>query len=116
MATELYVGNLSYTTHDQDLNAMFAGTGAVIRARIVTDHKTLRSRGFGFVTMATKDGAERAISSINGREVEGRTLVVTESRPREDGRSAQGHGGNDSQGTGGSRSSLYHARHSNSLH
>ncbi len=77
----IYVGNLSWGMSDQDLENLFAEHGTVTSAKIITDRMTNRSRGFGFVEMS--DGAEKAIEALNDVEVEGRKLVVNESRPRE---------------------------------
>tara|TARA_B100001057_G_scaffold85059_1_gene80885 strand:- start:127 stop:372 length:246 start_codon:yes stop_codon:yes gene_type:complete len=77
----IYVGNLSWGMSDQDLENLFAEHGTVTSAKIITDRMTNRSRGFGFVEMS--DGAEAAIEALNDTEVEGRKLVVNESRPRE---------------------------------
>jgi len=77
----IYVGNLSWGMSDQDLENLFAEHGSVTSAKIITDRMTNRSRGFGFVEMS--DGAEKAIEALNDMEVEGRKLVVNESRPRE---------------------------------
>ena len=77
----IYVGNLSWGMSDQDLENLFAEHGSVTSAKIITDRMTNRSRGFGFVEMS--DGAEAAIEALNDTEVEGRKLVVNESRPRE---------------------------------
>ena len=77
----IYVGNLSWGMSDQDLENLFAEHGTVTSAKIITDRMTNRSRGFGFVEMS--DGAEKAIEALNDAEVEGRKLVVNESRPRE---------------------------------
>ena len=77
----IYVGNLSWGMNDQDLETLFAEHGTVTSAKIITDRMTNRSRGFGFVEMS--DGAEKAIEALNDSEVEGRKLVVNESRPRE---------------------------------
>jgi len=77
----IYVGNLSWGMNDQDLENLFAEHGTVTSAKIITDRMTNRSRGFGFVEMS--DGAEKAIEALNDAEVEGRKLVVNESRPRE---------------------------------
>jgi len=77
----IYVGNLSWGMNDQDLENLFAEHGTVTSAKIITDRMTNRSRGFGFVEMS--DGAEKAIEALNDSEVEGRKLVVNESRPRE---------------------------------
>ena len=77
----IYVGNISWGMTDQDLENLFAEHGSVTSAKIITDRMTNRSRGFGFVEMS--DGAEAAIEALNDTEVEGRKLVVNESRPRE---------------------------------
>jgi RNA recognition motif-containing protein len=77
----IYVGNLSWGMTDQDLENLFAEHGSVTSAKIITDRMTNRSRGFGFVEMS--DGAEAAIEALNDTEIEGRKLVVNESRPRE---------------------------------
>ena len=77
----IYVGNLSWGMNDQDLENLFAEHGTVTSAKIITDRMTNRSRGFGFVEMS--DGAEEAIQALNDTEIEGRKLVVNESRPRE---------------------------------
>ena len=77
----IYVGNISWGMNDQDLENLFAEHGTVTSAKIITDKMTNRSRGFGFVEMS--DGAEAAIKALNETEVEGRKLVVNESRPKE---------------------------------
>ena len=77
----IYVGNISWGMSDQDLENLFAEHGTVTSAKIIMDRMTNRSRGFGFVEMS--DGAEKAIEALNDAEVEGRKLVVNESRPRE---------------------------------
>jgi RNA recognition motif-containing protein len=99
MSTKLYVGNLSFNTSGQDLNELFASIGTVDSANIVEDRETGRSRGFGFVEMASKDEAENAIAQLNGKEVDGRELKVNEARPRED-RGFGGGGGGRSNGGG----------------
>jgi len=77
----IYVGNISWGLNDQDLEKLFAEYGTVTSAKIITDRMTNRSRGFGFVEMS--DGAEEAIEALNGSEVDGRELVVNESKPRD---------------------------------
>ena len=79
----IYVGNISWGMNDQDLENLFAEYGTVTSAKIIMDRMTNRSRGFGFVEMS--DGAEAAIAALNETEVEGRQLVVNESRPRDNG-------------------------------
>ena len=77
----IYVGNISWGLTDQDLENVFAEYGTVDSAKIITDRATGRSRGFGCVEMS--DGAEAAIEALNGTEVDGRELVVNESRPKD---------------------------------
>ena len=77
----IYVGNISWGLTDQDLENVFAEYVTVDSAKIITDRATGRSRGFGFVEMS--DGAEAAIEALNGTEVDGRELVVNESRPKD---------------------------------
>ena len=77
----IYVGNISWGMSDQDLENLFAEHGTVTSAKIITDRMTNRSRGFGFVEMS--DGAEAAIEALNEAEVDGRKLVVNESKPKE---------------------------------
>jgi RNA recognition motif-containing protein len=102
----IYVGNLSWNLSDQDLSNLFAPFGEVASAKIVTDKFTQRSKGFGFVEMANDAEAQAAIAQLNGSEVDGRNLVVNESRPKEGG-SGGGNGfkkksfGGGSSGGGG---------------
>ena len=77
----IYVGNISWGLEDQDLENVFAEHGTVTSAKIIKDRATGRSRGFGFVEMS--DGGEAAMEALNGTEVDGRELVVNESRPKE---------------------------------
>lgn len=81
----IYVGNLSWGLKDQDLANMFTPYGEVASAKIVMDKFTQRSKGFGFVEMPNDEQAQAAIAQLNGTEVEGRNLVVNESRPKEEG-------------------------------
>lgn len=83
MAKKLYVGNLSYEMYDNELKALFEEAGQVDKVTIIFDNATGRSKGFGFVEMATDEGAQKAIESLNGREVKGRKLIVNEARPQE---------------------------------
>jgi RNA recognition motif-containing protein len=100
----LYVGNLSFSTTEQDLEELFGQSGQVQSVSIVTDRDTGRSRGFGFVEMDTRESAEAAIRALNGTELDGRSLTVNEARPREDRGSRGGFGGGRSRGGfGGSR-------------
>jgi RNA recognition motif-containing protein len=79
----IYVGNLSYNTRDNDLEQAFAMYGRVDSARVVMDRDTNRSKGFGFVEMANDSEAQRAINELNGSDLQGRTLKVNEAKPRE---------------------------------
>jgi RNA recognition motif-containing protein len=88
----IYVGNLSWGLKDQDLANLFAPFGEVSSAKIVTDKFTQRSKGFGFVEMASDEEAQAAIAQLNGTEVEGRSLVVNESRPKQEGGGGGGGG------------------------
>jgi RNA recognition motif-containing protein len=81
----IYVGNLSWNLKDQDLSNLFTPYGEVSSAKIVMDKFTQRSKGFGFVEMPNDDQAQAAIAQLNGSEVDGRNLVVNESRPKEGG-------------------------------
>jgi RNA recognition motif-containing protein len=101
MSMKLYVGNLAFQTTDEDLLELFSQAGAVESAQVVMDRDTGRSRGFGFVEMASKAEGEAAISQFNGVEINGRSLTVNEARPRE----SRGGGGGGFGGGGGGRSS-----------
>jgi RNA recognition motif-containing protein len=92
MNKKLYVGGLSYTVTDSQLQALFASHGTVESAKVVMDRDTDRSRGFGFVEMSTQEEAEKAIAALNGTQHEGRSLTVNLSKPRED-RPARSGGG-----------------------
>jgi cold-inducible RNA-binding protein len=92
MNTKLYVGNLSYDTTENDLQDLFSQHGPVSEVSLIQDRATGRPRGFGFVTMATPEGAEAAIRALNGAQCGGRPLTVNESRPREE-RAGGGGGG-----------------------
>lgn len=81
MAKRLYVGNLSFNTSEAGLRDAFSQAGEVTNATVMMDKMTGRSRGFGFVEMATDEGASNAISMWNGKELDGRTLTVNEARP-----------------------------------
>jgi len=99
---KLYVGNISFQTTSQDLEELFASIGTVESASVVEDRETGRSRGFGFVEMASKEDGERAIAELNGTEHNGRELKVNEAKPREDrGFGGGGRGGNRGGGGGG---------------
>lgn len=82
MSTNIYVGNLAFSTDSTDLERLFAEHGAVTKAQVITDRDTGRSRGFGFVEMASSDAAQKAIGSLNGTNVEGRNLKVNIAKER----------------------------------
>lgn len=89
MNKKLFVGGLSYSVTDAQLSELFQSHGTVESAKVITDRDTDRSRGFGFVEMSTQQEAEQAIQALNGTEIEGRTLTVNVSKPREN----RSHGG-----------------------
>ena len=97
----IYVGNLSWNLKDQDLSNLFASHGEVSSAKIVTDKFTNRSKGFGFVEMPNDDQAQAAIAALNGTEVDGRNIVVNESRPKPEGSGGGGGFKKRSFGNGG---------------
>ncbi len=112
MSMKLYVGNLSFQTSSEDLQELFGQAGTVESASVVEDRETGRSRGFGFVEMASDEEGKAAIEKFNGQEVNGRSLNVNEARPREDrggrgggggggGRGGYGGGGGNRGGGGG---------------
>ncbi len=82
MGKRLYVGNLSYSMKSNDLEEVFRKVGEVVSAKVITDMETGRSKGFGFVEMGSDDLAMSAIEALNGQEVQGRALKVTEANPR----------------------------------
>jgi len=84
LSTKLYVGNLDYGVTDEKLAEMFADCGTVASATVITDRQSGRSKGFGFVEMSSDEEAQAAIEALNGKEIEGRTIVVNEARPRRD--------------------------------
>jgi RNA recognition motif-containing protein len=100
---KLYVGNLSFQTSSEELQQLFAQAGTVESATVVEDRDTGRSRGFGFVEMASKEEGEKAIQQFNGTDLNGRNLTVNEARPREDRGNRGGGGGGGRGGYGGNR-------------
>src|SRR3954453_21101414 len=102
MSMKLYVGNLSFQTSSQDLQQLFAAAGTVESASVVEDRETGRSRGFGFVEMASAEEGQAAIQQFDGKEHNGRNLKVNEAKPRED-RGGRGGGGGGRGGYGGNR-------------
>jgi cold-inducible RNA-binding protein len=91
MNKKLYVGGLSYSVTDDQLRQLFVSHGGVESAKVITDRESNRSRGFGFVEMSTQEEAEKAITALNGTQLDGRSLTVNMSKPRED--SGRGGGG-----------------------
>ena len=96
----IFVGNLSFGATEDSLRALFEAHGTVDRVSIVTDRETGRSRGFGFVEMSNDEEGDRAISAINGKDLDGRTMNVNEARPKTE-RSGSGGGGRSGGGYGG---------------
>jgi RNA recognition motif-containing protein len=105
MGKKLYVGNLSYNVTSSDLEQLFAQHGTVTSAQVINDRDTGRSKGFGFVEMASDEEATAAIAAVNGQQHDGRTLTVNEARPKEDrgggGGGRGGYGGGGGRGGGG---------------
>ena len=100
MGKKLYVGNLSYSVSNPDLETLFAQYGTVQSAQIIEDRATGRSKGFAFVEMSSSDEADAAIKALNGQDFNGRTLTVNEAKPREP---RSGGGGYRGGGGGGRR-------------
>jgi cold-inducible RNA-binding protein len=98
----LFVGNMSFQTTEDDLRALFEPFGQITRIHIATDRETGRARGFAFVEMANDEEAAKAITALDGKEVGGRNLKVNEARPKGEGRGPRG-GGGGGRGGGGSR-------------
>lgn len=92
MAKKLYVGNLSYSTTEEQVRELFSQAGDVDSVALITDRDTGRAKGFGFVEMNTDEGAQEAIKRFNGYNLDNRALTVNEARPREE-RSGGGGGG-----------------------
>ncbi len=99
MSMKLYVGNLSFNTTASDLEQLFQTVGTVESANLIEDRETGRSRGFGFVEMSSKEEGQKAISDLDGKEVDGRNLKVNEAKPQE--KRASGGGGYGGGGGGG---------------
>ena len=104
----IYVSNLSFNVQDEDLREFFAEYGEVSSAKVIMDKFTNRSRGFGFVEMATDGDAQQAIEKLNGSDLNGRNMNVSEARPQEDRpRGGGGGGGRGGGGGGGGRGGGY---------
>jgi cold-inducible RNA-binding protein len=93
MGNRLYVGNLPYSTTDQELTELFSRAGAVDNVRVMRDMATGRARGFAFVQMATDEDAQKAITEFHEYQMDGRALVVNEARPKPEGGGGRGFGG-----------------------
>jgi cold-inducible RNA-binding protein len=106
---KLYVGNLSYSATENELRDMFSQYGAVESVAVITDRDTGRSKGFGFVEFANDAEANAAIAGLNGKEVSGRALTVSQARPRAEGGAGGGRGGGGGGygGGGGGRRNRY---------
>jgi RNA recognition motif-containing protein len=92
MATKLFVGSLAWGTTDDSLKAFFSQVGTVVSANVIIDRDNNRSKGFGFVEMSSDEEAKAAVDQLNGKELDGRAIVVNEARPREE-RPRNGGGG-----------------------
>jgi cold-inducible RNA-binding protein len=103
METKLYVGNLTYSTVETDLQTMFAASGVVKSVQIIKDRDSGQSKGFGFVEMTTQEEAQNAIKALSGKEVGGRALTVNLAKPREERGRGGGGGGRGRDGGGGRR-------------
>ena len=96
----IYVSNLSFNTNDAELNELFSKFGTVSSAKVITDRETGRSRGFGFVEMASEEEGKEAMLGLNNKEVEGRAMSVSVAKEREE-RSSGGGGYSNNRGGGG---------------
>jgi len=110
----IFVGNLSFNTNEDELRQIFESYGQVDRVSILTDRDTGRSRGFGFVEMNSDEDGEKAIAALNGSQFGGRTINVNEARPKSDrggggfgGGGGRGRGDRDGHGRGGGRRDRY---------
>lgn len=101
MATKLFIGSLAWATNDDSLRDFFAQAGTVVSASVIVDRETNRSKGFGFVEMSSDEEAKAAIDQLNGKDLDGRAIVVSEARPREE--RPRGNGGGGYDGGGGDR-------------
>lgn len=82
MSTKLFVGSLPWAINDDSLKEAFEAHGAVVSAKVITDRQTGRSRGFGFVEMEDESAANNAIQALNGTELQGRNIIVSEAKPK----------------------------------
>jgi len=107
MSAKLFVGNLSFSITENDLQDAFAAHGTVLEANLMMDRATGRPRGFAFVTMSTPEEAQKAIEAMNGKELAGRALTVNIARPREERPAGGGGGRREFRGGGGGRRDRY---------
>ena len=84
MASKLFIGSLAWATTDDSLKDFFTQAGTVVSANVIMDRETNRSKGFGFVEMSSDEEAKKAIDELNGKDLDGRPIVVSEARPREE--------------------------------
>ncbi|HYH75827.1 MAG TPA: RNA-binding protein [Candidatus Saccharimonadales bacterium] len=98
MATKLFVGSLAYRTTDAELEEFFATVGQVVSAKVIIDRDTNRSKGFGFVEMSSDEEAKEAVKQLDGKELDGRKLIVNEARPQAP---RDGNGGGQRRSFGG---------------
>ncbi|HEX7633122.1 MAG TPA: RNA-binding protein [Candidatus Saccharimonadales bacterium] len=101
MATKLFVGSLAWATNDDSLKDFFSQAGTVVSASVIIDRDTNRSKGFGFVEMSSDEEAKAAVDQLNGKDLDGRAIVVSEARPREE--RPRGGGGFGGGNGGGNR-------------
>src|SRR5438552_8997193 len=101
MASKLFVGNLAFTTTENDLQDHFSQAGSVIAVNVMQDRATGRSRGFAFIEMGSQEDANKAISMFHQKDFQGRALTVNEARPREERPPGGGGGGRGGRGGGG---------------
>ncbi len=104
MGKKLYVGNLPFSTTEDTLHEWFSQCGSVDSARVISDRESGRSKGFGFVEMSNDDEAQQAITSFDGKEMDGRQIVVNEARPMERRESGSSYGASSGGGGGWQRS------------
>lgn len=93
MANKLFVGSLAWTATDDDLAQFFAEAGTVVSAKVIVDRDTNRSKGFGFVEMSSDEEAKKAVDTLNGKELAGRAVAVSEARPQAPREDRGGYGG-----------------------
>lgn len=104
---KLYVGNLSYSTNEDELRELFGAYGTVDSVAVITDRDTGRSKGFGFVELNNDTEAQAAITGLNGKDVGGRALTVSQARPKTEGGGGGGGRGGYGGGGGGGRRNNY---------